>query len=1333
MKNSNVRKKVAFITTFALVLSSMGGLTTTIIPNVVGNNATDVYAVENVSITEANGYNEGAYVEWTGDVNCQYNVYYKADGGEYTQIDSMLIRQYADHFRADAVGLKAGTYTMKVVPVVDGKEGSAVETSTLTVSTYDRSGFAFSKNSPNEGEGVGAYNTDGTLKSGAIVVYVTEDTKNTVTAEINGTTLTGVANITQQAKKCSVPLCFRIIGTVTLDGLASGDMKSAYAVGVKDAKNITFEGIGEDATLYGAGVAAFKCNSVEVRNLGLMRWGGGKDGDGISLKESINVWIHDNDIYYGNSGSDSDQAKGDGSMDLKDNSQYVTISYNHFWDSGKMSLCGMKSESGENWITYHHNWFDHSDSRHPRIRTMSVHVYNNYYDGNAKYGVGTTLGSDAFVENNYFRNCNYPMLISQQGSDVLAEGIFSGETGGMIKSYGNVIEGGKSYITYQEDSTNFDAYEASSRDEKVPSTVKNVNGFDYNNFDTNSDIMYDYTVDKAEDVPNIVTSNAGRLGGGDIVFDFDDSVDDADYSVNATLMNLLKNYKSGVIAIGSGNFTSEIPDTPTTSQPTDTTTTPATSKTDKPTTDTPTPAGGQVHNFTTNGTESSYYTITGSLSKSKGSTTYDGLELTQCLKMESSTSVKFTTTADTTTLTLVTDSGSTGKSIKVDGQKYTVGEGGVTTITLPAGEHTITKGDSINLFYMATSGDGTTTETTTVTTVPTDPDSTETSSTSATTSVPNTNTDKIVKDAIYCSPEGTGDGSSKENPTNVLDAITQVQAGGTIYLLDGTYKFSETINIQEDNSGNEKAYKTIMAYPNANVVWDFSAMAVDGANRGVVLQGSYWHFKGFEITKAGDNGMLLAGDYNVIDQMIFNNNQDTGLQISRYNTKYTDIADWPSYNTILNCTSKNNCDDATMENADGFAAKLTCGEGNVFDGCMSYNNSDDGWDLFAKSETGPIGVVTIQNCIAFRNGYTEDGRGYGDCDGNGFKLGGSGVGSAHVVKNCLAFENLNCGFTDNNNPKLESITNCTSFNNSVGGNGKPNFSVYRCTDDGCDFASVISYNNANAKKPSNDKFVGTMENSVYYNSAKYYNVTDKTNIKNGDKIGDIVTLTDSDFISTEAPKMGEDFNTLWRNEDGSINVHGFMQLADSSTYKDLGSNLKDYEAVNPNLPELDYEEVTTTDTSKTGEDTTVTTVTSVTSDTVSGEDTTVTSITSDTVSGEDTTTASATETSNTGSSEDTTTASATETSNTGSGEDTTTTSATETSSTDPTGLVTGDVNLDGKVSTADLLALKKHLLGTSELSGDSLTTADTNKDGKVSTADLLALKKYLLGTIESFD
>ena len=383
---------------------------------------TPVCAAE--ALATSSNLSETAYVTWAPVSGADgYNVYVKPQGGSYTQIDSMLIRQYGSYFRADAVGLKAGNYVMKVVPTSGGKEDTSkvIETSAITVNAYDRSGFAFSKNSPTGGNGIGAYNSDGTLKSNAMVIYVTEATKNTVTAEIGGNTFTGIANITQQAKKCSVPICFRIIGQVSLDGLVSSDMSSAYALGVKEASNVTFEGIGDDATLYGAGLAAFKCNSIEMRNLGLMLWGGGKDGDGITLKGSVNVWVHNIDFFYGAAGGDADQAKGDGSMDLKDDSQYITISYNHFWDSGKMSLCGMKSESGENWITYHHNWFDHSDSRHPRIRTMSVHAYNNYYDGNSKYGVGVTYGGNAFVEANYFRNCKYPMLISMQGSDI-AEG-----------------------------------------------------------------------------------------------------------------------------------------------------------------------------------------------------------------------------------------------------------------------------------------------------------------------------------------------------------------------------------------------------------------------------------------------------------------------------------------------------------------------------------------------------------------------------------------------------------------------------------------------------------------------------------------------------------------------------------------------------------------------------------------------------------------------------------------------------------------------------------------------------------------------------------------------
>lgn len=554
-----------------------------------------------------------------------------------------------------------------------------------------------------------------------------------------------------------------------------------------------------------------------------------------------------------------------------------------------------------------------------------------------------------------------------------------------------------------------------------------------------------------------------------------------------------------------------------------------------------------VHNFTTNGTDSSTFNIVGNLSTSKGSMTYNGLTLTQCLKIESSTSITFTASSSTT-LTLVTN---TATYIKIDGSKYTLNSNGITEIPVSSGKHTITKGDSGNIFYIAL-GNADTSVTTT-------PEVTTTAPVTTTTVTTSTSSDEsVVANAIYCSPNGSGDGTSKSKPTTVEQAINNVKAGQTIYLLGGTYKFSKTINIEESNSGTSSAYKTIMAYPGETVVWDFSAMSVSDSNRGVLLQGDYWHFKGFEITKAGDNGMLLAGSNNKIELMIFNNNQDTGLQISRYKSSYTNISQWPSNNLILNCTSKNNCDDATMENADGFAAKLTCGEGNVFDGCMAYNNSDDGWDLYAKTETGPIGVITIKNCLAFRNGYTEDGRGYGDCDGNGFKLGGSGVGTAHIVENCLAFENLNCGFTDNNNPKLGSLTNCTAFNNGVGGNGKANFMVYRCTDPGCTFNGLISYYNSNlsnvlapgvSKKIGSDKFNGTIANSVIYNSSKYYKVSSSTSIANGQTVGYTTTLSDSNFVSTTVAKMGTDFHSTWRNSDGSINTKGFMKSTSSIGYQ----------------------------------------------------------------------------------------------------------------------------------------------------------------------------------------
>ena len=408
---------------------------------------------------------------------------------------------------------------------------------------------------------------------------------------------------------------------------------------------------------------------------------------------------------------------------------------------------------------------------------------------------------------------------------------------------------------------------------------------------------------------------------------------------------------------------------------------------------------------------------------------------------------------------------------------------------------------------------------------------------------------------IYASPNGTGSGKTEQDPTDVLTAIKTVPAGGIIYLLGGTYKYTNTILIEQNNSGQAGKYKTIAAYKGADVVFDFTGQAVAASARGFVLDGSYWHFYGFEITQAGDNGMLLSGNNNIIEMMVFNDNEDTGLQISRYRTDAANLADWPSNNLVKNCTSKNNCDEATKENADGFAAKLTCGEGNVFDGCLSYNNSDDGWDLYAKEATGPIGVVTIKNCIAFRNGFTEDGRGYGDADGNGFKLGGGGIGTRHQISNCLSFENLNCGFTDNNNPELGDLKNCTAYNNDLSGGGKLNFSIYRNSPTATLDAMVSYFNtsrvsktNAPGIKVGNDKFVGKVSNSIYYNGGKYYQLTDVTDMTNGAKLGTVVTQDDSAFIGLDVAPMGTDFHKTWRNADGSPNPKGFAERKDSPGY-----------------------------------------------------------------------------------------------------------------------------------------------------------------------------------------
>lgn len=663
-----------------------------------------------IQITEAKGWQESAYLKWAPfEGASSYNVYV-----DDKKIDAQLIRQYASYYRADVLGLKEGTYSVKVVPVnADGKEITGANTaSNLVVKSYNREGFAHFKYA-----GVGAYNNDGTLKAGAKVLYITAKTAKTVSTTVNTgkqETITGLQSIIDAYSKGKdkTPIAFRIIGKVNLSDL-DHISSSAEGLQIKGAMmNMTFEGVGDDATVYGFGFLLREAESVEFRNFAIMRC----LDDAMSLDtKNSHVWIHNMDLFYGKKGSAADQAKGDGTVDIKGDSKYVTVAYNRFWDNGKASMCGMKSETGENWITYHHNWFDHSDSRMARVRTMSVHMYNNYYQHNDVYGIGATSGSSIFMESNYFDAVKRPIMSSFQGTDAKGDGTFSGEKGGLIKAYGNVFANKPdnfSYITYAENNTSFDAYEVSDPSEQVPASVKTlVGGTSYNNFDTNSSLMYAYSADKAEDVPSIVEGfyGAGRLNHGDIDFAIPDEtvVTNGHQQPWPALASLLDSYTSGVVKVfgesnasgeggsAEGGSTGGSGEGGSTGGSTGGTTEGGS---------TVTPIEGTVLvTFTDSKPSSSIVTVSGNYATNKGTATIDGTSYSTCVKMESATNISVTVDKKVT-MTLYFSSADSKTNAKIDGKKPAEVNAVIDstaktmTVTLDAGSHTITKQDTCNLF-----------------------------------------------------------------------------------------------------------------------------------------------------------------------------------------------------------------------------------------------------------------------------------------------------------------------------------------------------------------------------------------------------------------------------------------------------------------------------------------------------------------------------------------------------------------------------------------------------------------------------------------------------------
>lgn len=390
----------------------------------------------------------------------------------------------------------------------------------------------------------------------------------------------------------------------------------------------------------------------------------------------------------------------------------------------------------------------------------------------------------------------------------------------------------------------------------------------------------------------------------------------------------------------------------------------------------------------------------------------------------------------------------------------------------------------------------------------------------------------VENNNIYVSPNGKSNAAgTKDAPMDIYTAVKIAAPGQKILIKEGTYNLSGTVKVERGINGTADAMIYMIADPEAGSrpVFDFG-----GKCAGMILAGDYWYFQGFDVTRSADaqKGIQVSGNHNILDQIKAYKNGNTGIQISRY-LGTDQFNQWPAHNTILNCSSYLNADKG-YEDADGFAAKLTVGQGNVFDGCIAAYNADDGWDLFAKVQSGSIGVVTIQNCVAFKNGYIldENGREINAGNGNGFKMGGDSMPGAHVLKNSVAFANKAKGIDSNSCPDIKVYSSTTFDNESY------NVAFYTNTAVNTAFVAdgILSYKVSN-KVAEQFKLLGTQNAADVKGVTNYYFDGSKSVNNNGKE------AAASWFKSLDTASALRD-GGITRNADGTINMNGFLELTD---------------------------------------------------------------------------------------------------------------------------------------------------------------------------------------------
>lgn len=396
----------------------------------------------------------------------------------------------------------------------------------------------------------------------------------------------------------------------------------------------------------------------------------------------------------------------------------------------------------------------------------------------------------------------------------------------------------------------------------------------------------------------------------------------------------------------------------------------------------------------------------------------------------------------------------------------------------------------------------------------------------------------IKGQTIIVSADGksTGDGT-EESPLDINTAVSYAQPGQTILMKNGVYDKLVTINRSVSGTADK---------PINLVAESVSKDGTDGvvlSGVGLTVIGSYWHVYGLYVKDSSGVGIQVSGNYNTIDMCTVNHAANSGVQISRNggadNSAGIQGKLWPTGNLIKNCESFDNCD-AGRNDADGFAAKLTCGNDNKFYGCISHNNIDDGWDLYAKSVTGMIGSVTIENCVAYNNGWlttdktTEKDYNYGE--GNGFKLGGGYLKGGHKLINCVSFGNHAKGITSNSCPDI-SITRCTAYGNGNSSSYSVGLNTMNSMLKEWKVNGLISM--SNSKLTGNADLIPFSQhgndNYIYNGSASYNNLGQKA--------------TDDWFESVDMTKLPT------RNENGTINMNGLLVIKSNALSDNVGAKL----------------------------------------------------------------------------------------------------------------------------------------------------------------------------------